>query len=107
MTITDKPRQNCYYIQRLAICPLMAYLTQGNGRVYFGMEITSAVSARSPFDRTGQKSSNRSKLSNGKILPLNDGRSATARRFRDLVIDIAADLGGKEHLSEGQKQLIR
>ena len=44
----------------------------------------------------------RSKLSNGKkLLPLTDGRSATPCRFKDLVEDIAADLGGKEHLSEG------
>jgi hypothetical protein len=50
----------------------------------------------------------RSKLSNGsKLLPMTDGRSATARRFKDLVEDIAADLGGKDHLSEGQRQLIR
>jgi hypothetical protein len=62
-------------------------------------ETTSTVSPRSPFDRTGQKSPNRSKAA--------DDRSATARRFKDLVEDIAADLGGKGHLSEGQKQLIR
>src|SRR5258705_10925419 len=50
----------------------------------------------------------RSKLSNGsKLLPMTDGRSATARRFKDLVEDIAADLGGKDHLSESQRQLIR
>jgi hypothetical protein len=36
-----------------------------------------------------------------------DGRSATARRFKDLVEDISADLGGKDFLSEGQRQLIR
>jgi hypothetical protein len=35
------------------------------------------------------------------------GRSATARRFKDLVQDISSDLGGVEHLSEGQRQLIR
>jgi hypothetical protein len=50
----------------------------------------------------------RSRVGNGKtLLPLVDGRSATARRFKDLVEDIAADLGGKDHLSEGQRQLIR
>lgn len=38
---------------------------------------------------------------------MTDGRSATARRFKDLVEDISADLGGKDHLSEGQRQLIR
>ena len=54
------------------------------------------------------KSSGRSRVSNGsKLLPLADGRSVTARRFRDLYEDIAADLGGLDRLSEGQKQLIR
>jgi hypothetical protein len=47
-------------------------------------------------------------MSNGsKLLPMTDGRSATARRFKDLVEDIAADLGGRDRLSEGQRQLIR
>jgi len=36
-----------------------------------------------------------------------DGRSQTARRFRDLVETFSADLGGIDRLSEGQKQLIR
>jgi hypothetical protein len=61
----------------------------------------------SPFDRTGQKPSHKSKAGNGKLLPLSDGRSATARRFKDLVLDIAADLGGVEHLSTAEMQLIR
>jgi hypothetical protein len=38
---------------------------------------------------------------------MTDGRSATARRFKDLVLDIAADLGGIEHLSTAEMQLIR
>ena len=50
----------------------------------------------------------RSALSNGrKLLPMTDGRSATARRFRDLYEDICSDLGGVARLSEGQRQLIR
>jgi hypothetical protein len=50
----------------------------------------------------------RSKLANGsKLLPLTDGRSATARRFRDLYEDICSDLGGIDRLSEGQRQLVR
>jgi hypothetical protein len=50
----------------------------------------------------------RSRVSNGsKLLPLTDGRSTTSRRFRDLYQDIAADLGGLDRLSEGQKQLCR
>jgi hypothetical protein len=50
----------------------------------------------------------RSRVGNGKtLLPMVDGRSLTARRFKDLVEDIAADLGGEDRLSEGQRQLIR
>jgi hypothetical protein len=50
----------------------------------------------------------RSRVTNGsKLLPLADGRSVTARRFRDLYEDIAMDLGGLDCLSEAQKQLIR
>ena len=50
----------------------------------------------------------RSRVTNGsKLLPLADGRSVTARRFRDLYEEIAADLGGLDQLSEAQKQLIR
>ena len=50
----------------------------------------------------------RSRVANGsKLLPLTDGRSATARRFRDLFEDICGDLGGAAHLSEGQRQLVR
>ena len=54
------------------------------------------------------KSSNRSKVTNGsKLLPLSDGRSATARRFKDLVEFICVDLGGADRLSEGERQLVR
>lgn len=55
-----------------------------------------------------KRSPQRSALSNGKkLLPLTDGRSATARRFKDLYQDICQDLGGADHLSEGQRQLAR
>jgi hypothetical protein len=55
-----------------------------------------------------RKSHGRSRVGNGaKLLPLTDGRSATARRFKDLVGDISLDLGGPAVLSEAQKQLIR
>ena len=50
----------------------------------------------------------RSRVTNGsKLLPLADGRSVTARRFRDLYEEIGNDLGGLDKLSEGQKQLIK
>jgi hypothetical protein len=50
----------------------------------------------------------RVQVANGsKILPLGDGRSAQARRFRDVVAAIAEDLGGIDRLSESQRQLVR
>jgi hypothetical protein len=50
----------------------------------------------------------RLKLSNGKkLLPMSDGRSMVARRFRDLYLDICNDLGGIDRLSEGQRQLSK
>ena len=36
-----------------------------------------------------------------------DGRSASYRRFKDLLEQILADLGGADILSEGQRQLCR
>jgi hypothetical protein len=50
----------------------------------------------------------RSRVGNGKVLlPMTDGRSATARRFQDLYEDIASDLGGLDILSEAERQLVR
>lgn len=50
----------------------------------------------------------RSRVSNGAdVLPGIDGRSATARRYRDICSAIAADQGGIERLSEARIQLIR
>jgi hypothetical protein len=57
---------------------------------------------------TRRSAAHKSRVSNGsKLLPLADGRSTTARRFRDLIEEISADLGGPSILSEGQRQLIR
>ena len=52
---------------------------------------------------------NRSALSNGPLHALGniDGRSATARRFRDLTMAFADDLGGPDRLNEFDKALIR
>lgn len=50
----------------------------------------------------------RSRVSNGsRILEGIDGRSAQARRFRDVLAEIVSDLGGPDLLSEGQRQLAR
>jgi hypothetical protein len=58
--------------------------------------------------RVMKRGKGRSRVTNGsKLLPLSDGRSASARRFRDIFEDITLDLGGVAVLSEGQKQLAR
>jgi hypothetical protein len=50
----------------------------------------------------------RSRISNGReILSGVDGRSATARRYFDLVQAICNDLGGVDRMSEARLQLIR
>jgi hypothetical protein len=55
-----------------------------------------------------RKAAARSRVSNGgDILPGVDLRSATARRYRDLVALIAVDQGGIDRLSEARVQLIR
>ena len=51
---------------------------------------------------------NRSAMANGStILSDVDGRSTEARRFRDLVINLAEDLGGLAGLSEHDAALVR
>lgn len=50
----------------------------------------------------------RSRITNGSaLLPGASGRSAVARRFRDLVAQITADQGGADRLAEARLQLIR
>jgi hypothetical protein len=50
----------------------------------------------------------RSRVTNGTdILPDIDGRSAIARRFKDIASQILTDQGGEDRCSESRKQLIR
>jgi hypothetical protein len=61
-----------------------------------------------PIDRRPR--AHRSSVTNGsRLFAVGglDGRSQTARRFRDLIEITTNDLGGPELLSEGQRQLIR
>ena len=61
-----------------------------------------AVDAPAPDKR------HRSKLTNHRgLLPDLDGRSQGARRFRDIVSQIALDLGGLDSLSEAKVQLCK
>jgi hypothetical protein len=53
-------------------------------------------------------SKGRSKISNGTRLLQNvDGRSAYARRFRDLVVAFEAEVGGTGTLTELERGLVR
>ena len=63
----------------------------------------------SPRTATTSKSpTTRSRVSNGRALVAGaDGRSATSRRYRDLMAEMANDMGGPDLLSEAQRQLIR
>src|ERR1700730_8291499 len=62
-------------------------------------------------DKGGRSRSHRSSVSNGtRLFALSgeiDGRTSTARRFRDIIETVTSDLGGKDLLSEAQRQLIR
>jgi hypothetical protein len=50
----------------------------------------------------------RNRVTNGSALFIEgDQRSKAAKRFRDIISAITADLAGADRLSEGQKQLIR
>jgi hypothetical protein len=63
---------------------------------------------RNSFDPTPDKREGRAKVSNGSCwLPGVDGRSAGARRFRDLTKAFAAELGGLATLSEPERALVR
>src|SRR5262249_22641468 len=50
----------------------------------------------------------RSRLTNGKdLLPDIDGRSAAARRFKDITAAVLVDQGGRDLCSESRVQLVR
>jgi hypothetical protein len=60
-------------------------------------------------DAIEQASKGKSAISNGTRLFIDglDGRSALARRYRDLVGEFVSDLGGAEVISEAQRAIIR
>jgi hypothetical protein len=52
---------------------------------------------------------NRSKVTNGTSLFAwdGDGRTASARRFRDILAQVLDDLGGEERVPEARRQMAR
>jgi hypothetical protein len=60
-------------------------------------------------DRGALETRHRSKVTNRRdLLPnVRDGRTATARRFKDITLAVAADQRGINELSEARLQLIR
>jgi hypothetical protein len=66
-------------------------------------ETIAPVAGRSRHHRSALTNGNRLFVLEGNA----DGRSASYRRFKDVLEQILADIGGAEHLSEGQRQLCR
>ena len=75
------------------------------------MSIIIGMDTSSPLDRPpvgARAPALRARVTNHKdLLPGLDGRSATARRFRDLVNAFVADMGGLECCSEIRLGLVR
>src|SRR5215472_19215046 len=75
--------------------------------------VSTTAADRKPSPRTPyavRTPTARAKLTNGTrgmVLPGIDQRSAIARRYRDVMCAIIADLGGESRLSEARLQLIR
>jgi hypothetical protein len=69
----------------------------------------SALNSSVPRALVARRSSkHRSRISNGKdLLPDLDGRSAMARRFKDITSAILIDQGGPDACSESRLQLVR
>jgi hypothetical protein len=65
----------------------------------------------SPTDRQGlleRPSRQRSRITNGsKLVAAVDGRSAEARRYKDVALNLADDLGGAAGLTEAQRAIVR
>jgi hypothetical protein len=70
------------------------------------MEVVANPPTSRPLPITAR--AGRSAVTNGKRLHVvRPGDTAWARRFRDVLAEIMSDLGGRDLLSEGQRQLAR
>ena len=71
----------------------------------FNFKVTFNMQPVVPAITSGSRT-NRSRITNGtRLLAGVDGRSATARRFRDLIVDLVAEVG--DGLSTSEFGLIR
>jgi hypothetical protein len=69
------------------------------------MELKKTVESQAT---TPRKPTARSRVTNGHcLLPGIDGRSATARRYHDIIAALCSDAGGDSEISEARRQLIR
>jgi hypothetical protein len=74
------------------------------------MSIITGMDTSSPLDRPSvgaRAPALRARVTNHNLLPGLDGRSATARRFRDLVNAFVADMGGLDRCSQIKLGLVR
>jgi hypothetical protein len=72
------------------------------------MELASTSSPDRRCIVTRLSKRQRSRITNGgELLPDIDGRSALARRFKDITAALVVDQGGADRLSEARFQLVR
>lgn len=73
-----------------------------------GPETPTDAPASSGLPPLGAQTSSRTRLTNGAVVVAGvDGRTAWARRYKDVVALHAGDLGGPDAMSEAEKALVK
>lgn len=76
-----------------------AHNIAGNERV----AVSAIPTLQKPLKTTRSAITNGSRLLAGEV----DGRTAPAKRYRDILAEISSDVGGPDIMSEAQRQLAR